>query len=317
MMNKKNVWQILIVLGLTLLGSQALALKFQLPSKGDDLFGRVQFAQAKQGDNFAKLARRYDVGFYELVEANPEVNPKQPAPGTIVIIPTEYLLPHVARVGIVINLATMRLYYFPRHKSYFYTFPIGIGRRDWMSPLGALHIMQKIKNPVWIVPDSIMKYRQENGDPVPKVVQSGPMNPLGYYAMRLSKPTYLIHGTNDPSSVGRRSSAGCIHLYPEDIKKLFSMISVGERVLIINQPYLAGKINGKLYIEAHLPLIEQRQALANTSAVVVALINSILNNNDNWHIDWQSATEIVREHTGIPTTVGNLPHESIFTGALN
>lgn len=306
MMKKRNLLCLLLLLGLILSCSQTLALKFQLPQKGTDLFGKVQFAQVKKDDNFVKIARRYDVGFYELVESNPEVNPRQPTPGTILIVPTEYLLPHVPRTGIVINLATMRLYYFPYHKNYFYTFPIGIGRRDWMSPLGVLHIIQKIKNPVWIVPDSIMKFRKKNGDPVPKVVQSGPMNPLGYYAMRLSESTYLIHGTNEPSSVGQRSSAGCIHLYPEDIKHLFSMIPVGERVLIINQPYIVGQVNQKLYIEAHLPLIEQREELANIPAVVVTLINNILNNDETSQINWEKSDEVVKEHMGIPTLVGNV-----------
>jgi len=297
--------------------SKSLALRFPFPSKGSDLFGKVIFGEVQQGDDFAKIARRYDVGFYELVEANPEVNPNQPVPGTVLIIPRQYLLPHVPRVGIVINLATMRLYYFPKNKRYFYTFPIGIGRRDWMSPLGELKIIQKIKNPVWVVPDSIMKYRRENGDPVPKVVQSGPDNPLGYYAMRLSKPTYLIHGTNEPSSVGRRSSAGCIHLYPEDIKSLFTMIPVGERVFVINQPYIAGKVNNKLYIEAHLPLAEQRASLTNTSAVVVALINSILGNSEGLDVDWQKAGEIVKEHMGIPTLVGQVGSPAQTSRAVN
>lgn len=306
MLKKNNLWVFPLFAGLIFFCSQSFALKFQLPPKGDDLFGEVQFGQVFEGDDFAKIARRYDVGFFELVEANPEVNPDQPVPGTVVIVPREYLLPHVPRKGIIINLATMRLYYFPKNKNYFYTYPIGIGRRNWMSPLGALHIIQKIKNPVWVVPDSIMKYRREHGDPVPKVVQFGPMNPLGYYALRLSKPTYLIHGTNEPSSVGRRSSAGCIHLYPEDVKQLFGMVSKGEPVLVINQPYVAGTMNHKLYIEAHLPLVEEREALSNTSVVVVALINSLLESDQGSQIDWQKADEIVREHMGIPTQVGEV-----------
>ena len=217
----------------------------------------------------------------------------------------KYLLPHVSRDGIIINLATMRLYYFPQGKNYFYTYPVGVGRFNWSSPLGRLRIIQKIQNPVWVVPDSIFRYRQENGDPVPRVVPSGPNNPLGYYALRLSNPTYLVHGTNDPGSVGRRSSAGCIHLYQEDIKQLFSMVSVNTPVLIINEPYVVGLDEGKLYIEAHLPLKEQRGELStNIHNVVMTLINNFLKNSkENFSIDWQKADEIVKEHVGIPAVV--------------
>lgn len=285
--------------------ASSLALRFSLPEKGSDLFGKIQFASVQKGYSFAKIARQYDVGYFELVEANPEVDPNQLLPGTALIIPTQYLLPHVSRNGIIINLATMRLYYFPKGENCFYTYPVGIARFNWSSPLGEFHIIQKIQNPVWVVPDSIFRYRQENGDPVPRVVPSGPNNPLGYYALRLSNPTYLIHGTNDPDSVGRRSSAGCIHLYPEDIKQLFIMVSVNTPVLIINQPYVLGLDEGKLYIEAHLPLEEQREKLSmNIHNVVMTLINDFLKNSkENFSIDWQKTNEIVKEHVGIPAVV--------------
>ncbi|WP_244897119.1 L,D-transpeptidase family protein [Candidatus Coxiella mudrowiae] len=280
-------------------------LRFLLPSNENNLFGQIQFATVQNGDTFSSIAQHYDVGYYELVETNPEVDPDHPIPGTVLIISTQYLLPHIPRNGIVINLASMRLFYFPQRKNYFYTFPVGIGKFNWSTPLGKLQIIQKIKNPVWVVPDSIFRYRQEQGDPVPKVVPSGPDNPLGYYALRLSEPTYLIHGTNDPGSVGRRSSAGCIHLYPDDIKALFNMVNLNTPVWIINQPYVAGWNEGKLYIEAHLPLAEQRKKLlANTSEIVTGLVNSLSKTDEAaYQIDWQKANEIVKEHIGVPTSV--------------
>ncbi len=310
-----------MLLSLILVTTPAMALRFQLKPEGDDLYGEIQVASVQAGDDFSAMARRYDVGYYELAAANPEVDVEHLVPGTVLVIPSQFLLPHIVREGIVINLANMRLYYFPPGVNYFYTYPIGIGKADWTTPLGVLTIIQKIVNPVWVVPESVWRFRQEHGDPVPKVVPPGPENPLGKLAMRLSKPTYLIHDTNDVTSVGRRSSAGCIHLYPEDIQQLFSMTQVGTRVLIVNQPYVAGWNNGKLYIEAHLPLEEQRQSLANTSEVVVALINSILPSNDESSaIDWQKADEIIQEHTGIPTAVGSLhnnPGTFDQAGSLN
>lgn len=292
-----------ILFTLLFLANMAFAMRFPLPPKGDDLVGQIQFAQVKPGDTIATVAARYDVGFFELAEANPEVDPDHPLVGDELIVPSQYILPHVPRQGIVINLATMRLYYFPKNADYFYSYPIGIGKENWNSPEGKLSIVQKIKNPVWVVPESIFKFRAEHGDPVPHVVPSGPTNPLGYFAMRLSNPSFLIHGTDDPTSVGRRSSAGCIHLYADDIKELFGLTAINTPVLFINQSYLAGWHNGNVMISAHLPLAEQRAQLANTSADSVALINSLGSGNKT--IDWQKAEETLRQHTGIPVQVSS------------
>ena len=285
--------------------NSVFSIRLPLPSNGDDLVGQIQFTSIHEGDTFPAIAERYGVGYYQLVEANPEVDPDQLQPGTVLIVPTQYLLPPVPKNGIVINLATMRLYYFPKGKSYFYTYPVGIGRFNWSTPIGKLHVIQKIKNPVWVVPKNILHYRQENGDPISKVVPSGPDNPLGYYALRLSQPTYLIHGTNDLSSVGRRSSAGCIHLYPKDIKTLFKMVSVNMPVLVINRPYIVGQNDGKLYIEAHFPLKEDREKLFNNlSQAVLALLNQYSKYIfEESQINLQKATEIMKEHTGLPELV--------------
>ena len=114
--------------------------------------------------------------------------------------------------------------------------------------------MQKIKHPVWIVPKSIYEFRKKRGDPVPKIMQSGPDNPLGDFALRLSEPTYLIHGTNEPEGVGRRSSAGCIRMFPEDIAKLFTKVGVKTPVIITHMPVNLQKINDEWYVQWRLPL---------------------------------------------------------------
>ena len=280
------------------------ALCFSLPSDGNDLVGYIQSVCVQQGDTFTAIAQRYDVGYFQLVEANSKVDPDHLQPKTVLIIPTQYVLPSVPKKDIIINLAAMRLYYFPKGKNYFYTYPVGVGRFNWSTPLGKLHIIQKIKNPVWVVPDSILHYRQENGDPIPKIVPSGPESPLGYYALRLSQPTYLIHGTNDPSSVGRRSSAGCIHLYSKDIKALFKMVSVNMSVFIINQPYILGWNRGKLYIEAHWPLKERRvKSIDNPSSAAVTLIQYRLKNTKRFQVNLSKVTEILNDHTGLPVLV--------------
>src|ERR1700722_1589828 len=88
------------------------ALVFPLPSKDNDIIGNVQETIAAEGDNFHTIGRHHDVGYYELIEANPDVNPDDTPEGTPITIPTRFILPKTPRQGIVINLPELRLYYF-------------------------------------------------------------------------------------------------------------------------------------------------------------------------------------------------------------
>jgi L,D-transpeptidase ErfK/SrfK len=72
--------------------------------------------------------------------------------------------------------------------------------------------------------------------------------------LKLNIPGYLIHGTNQPYGVGMRVSHGCVRLYPENIEYLYELVSIGEPVQIINEPYLLGELDGELIFEAHSPL---------------------------------------------------------------
>ena len=155
--------------------------------------------------------------------------------------------------------------------------------------------------PTWTVPASVRKEHAEEGDPLPPVVPPGPDNPLGEFAMRLSLPSYLIHGTNQPYGVGLRVSHGCVRLYPEDIARLFPEVPEGTQVTIVNQPYVAGWRNGRLYLEAHQPLAEDakrwgnslkpmEQALAAKAAGPAA-------------VNWDKARKVAHEARGIPIPV--------------
>ncbi|NIP29109.1 MAG: L,D-transpeptidase family protein, partial [Candidatus Dadabacteria bacterium] len=127
-------------------------------------------------------------------------------------------------------------------------------------------------------------------------------NPMGEYALRLSNPEYLIHGTDDPVGVGRRSSAGCIRMYPKDIKQLFSLVNKGTRVFIINEPYKVSNENSRIYLEAHMPLHEQRIKMAGDFTRIVNAVKSSAKQNIN-HIDWQQVLQVAKEHLGIPQQI--------------
>jgi L,D-transpeptidase ErfK/SrfK len=167
-------------------------------------------------------------------------------------------LPDVEHTGLILNIATKRLFYFPPSASdaprYVLTYPIGIGRVGWETPLGETTVVSKARDPHWWVPASVRQEHAEEGNPLPSVVPPGPDNPLGTRVLKLDMPGYLIHGTNQPYGVGMRVSHGCVRLYPENIEFLYELVNVGEVVTIINEPFQFGFRDGKLFFEAHAPL---------------------------------------------------------------
>jgi L,D-transpeptidase ErfK/SrfK len=285
------------------------ALSFPLPKTGNEIVGALQNTEIEEGEDFSDIALRFKIGYYELFETNPRINPDNPPAFTQVIIPTQYILPHELKPNqILINLAEMRLYFIPLAGKNVYIFPIGIGKVDWDTPTGTMHIINKIANPTWTVPEGIRKYRAAHNDFLPKVMPAGPENPMGSFALRLSGGDYLIHGTNLPAGIGRRSSAGCIRMYEEDIKQLFSMVKVGTPVLIINKPYKAGWHNGKLYLEAHLPLFEQRlEHASGDMSQVIDIVEAAIKSNQKKSIQirWNNVFRIAKEHLGVPMLMGS------------
>lgn len=287
-----------------IMGFPAYAAKFDL-KPGQEIIGKIQTIQTQPGETFASIAQKYDVTYYGLVEANPGIDPDQPLTrGTMLIIPSEYILPQVPHRGIVINQAELRLYYFPKDKAEVFTFPIGIGRVGWQTPEGVLDIIQKIKHPNWYPPQSIREADLADGMKLPPVVPAGPNNPLGNYAMRLSNQTYLIHGTNDPSGVGRRSSAGCIRMYPENIEQLFNMVPMHTPVRIINQALKLAWQGKNLYLESHVPLQENESKYPTDGAAVVPLIDQAIKDVPSVDINWQLAVSVSKEQQGIPQIIG-------------
>jgi L,D-transpeptidase ErfK/SrfK len=227
-----------------------------------DVVGEVQVIRARYEDTFTDIARAYDLGYDELEQANPGVDPWLPGAGTRIVLPTRFILPDAPREGIVLNIGAKRIFYYPKvaagEPAVVITHPVGIGREGWGTPIGATTVVSKVKDPVWTVPASIRKEHADAGDPLPARVPAGPDNPLGAFALRLGFQSYLIHGTNKPSGIGMRVSHGCVQLFPEDIESLFSQVPVGTRVQIVNQPRLLGWDGGNLYLEVH-PALEDDQ----------------------------------------------------------
>ena len=288
------------------------ALELPLPPEGDDVVGQIQVIKAKYEDTFAAIGESHDLGYLELVAANPGVDPWLPGEGTDIILPTRFILPPGPRQGIVINIAEYRLYYYPEGQNVVHTFPLGIGREGWGSPVGNTRISAMTSNPAWYPPQSIRDEHAADGDPLPTVVPPGPDNPLGPYKMSLALPGYLIHGSNKKFGIGMRVSHGCFRMLNHNVLELAKMVKVGTPVRIIDEPYKFGVSDGKVYLEAHAPLEENEEKSLTLMDKHAIVINTLLKRDEaagNLHLDWEMVREIIAGEDGLPIQIAEQRNE--------
>ena len=281
-------------------GSQAVGVKNAYPS----MIGGLQRYTTTYEDSLVDLARKYGLGYTEIVSANPGVDPWVPSKSKNILLPTAHILPDGPREGILINLADQRLYFFREDGRTVDSAPLGIGNAGWDTPKGTTNVVRKKKNPTWYVPKSVREDQPE----LPAIVGPGPDNPLGSHAVYLGWPGYLFHGTNKPFGVGRRVSHGCVRLYPEDISRLFPDIKIGTVVTVIDQPMKLARIGNQLMLEIH-PNQEQsdeveqkgRHTHAKPAEFEFRLVEAA---GDAAHrIVWEKAKQVARERRGIPVPI--------------
>lgn len=246
-----------------LLAGGADAREYRL-APGQVAIGSVIHATARNGDTVATIARRHDLGFTEVMAANPQLDPEGPISGADVTLPAFHILPDAPRTGIVVNLAAQRLFYFTRDSGgdRVITLPVGVALAGHETPMGVTQIVDKQRDPVWRPTPTIRADQPWLGDSVPP----GPRNPLGSAALYLGWPAYLIHGTNMPEGIGRSGSYGCLSLYPEDIVSLFRIVPVGTQVRTVRQDVAVAWVKGALTAQIY-PNEEQGRALIPASTV--------------------------------------------------
>jgi lipoprotein-anchoring transpeptidase ErfK/SrfK len=132
-------------------------------------------------------------------------------------------------------------------------YTVAIGKPSTPSPVGTFTIQRRVKNPVY----------QHDG----KVIQPGPGNPVGTRWMGLSIKGYGIHGTNEPKSIGKASSHGCIRMARKDLEEMYAMVTVGDTVELI------GQRNGEtaqLFDEQKPAMVEQPVFVASAAVVTTS-----------------------------------------------
>jgi len=287
-----------------LLGGPALANEFPL-QPGQTVVGQVGDYVVRPGDTLMSIARGADLGYTELLAANPgPIHPWDPGVGRHLKIPSAFILPDAPHIGIVINLAERRLYYFPPDGETVETYPVGIGVEGRTTPLSTTRIVAKETDPTWYPPPSIRAERPE----LPAAIGPGPDNPLGKYALRLGWKNYLIHDTNKPDGVGRNVSHGCIHLYPADIERLFNEVAVGTQVRALEQPAAAAWIDDGLYVEAHpdkrqADQIDMQQPVSRAEPAGLREMVTQVAGQYSAAVNWNAVRTAGLERTGLPVEV--------------
>ena len=285
--------------------SNVYAKNFALPSNSSSLLGDIQFTIANADDSPTTVAQRYNIGLNSVIAANPGANEHAMfQAGTPLKIATQFMLPPVQRHGIVINLPEMRLYYFPEGTRQVMTFPIGIGKIGKTIPIKNTSIIRKIVNPTWTPPADIREFNQAQGIQLPKSMGPGPDNPLGPYAIYLGIPTYLIHSTIFPESIGRRASFGCIRMNESDIKQFFPLVTAGTPVEIIDMPYKVAWNSDQLYLEAHPPLEERSDVETASLGGIVKSIENQMSEDQVTLVNWQLVAYLAEQPDGIPHDIG-------------
>ncbi len=277
----------------------AQAETFRLKSPEDSVVGTVFYFTARAKDTLLDIARQNNLGYDDMRQANPNIDLWVPGEGTQVLVPAMYVLPNVPRQGIVVNRAEKRLYYYPPSDPLeVRIYAITVGKEAMETPLGTFQIIEKRKDPVWTPGPMVRANHAARGHILPAQVPPGPDNPLGRYAMRLSNPDYLIHGTNQPWGLGMEVSGGCIRLYPEGIEELYRLAQIQTPVAIIDQPYKYGWLGDDLYLEVQTGEKSVRKDYRSV------LPDSVVN-AEGVVIDWQAVERAVREDSGVPQVVGH------------
>ena len=264
-------------------------------------FGNNEFINAVYEDTLVDIARKYNLGFNEIIRANPNVDKWLPGEGTIIKIPAQNIIPKgFSEKGITINLSEFRGYFIKDNK--LITFPVGLGRMDWKTPLGISTIDLKLEKPAWYPPKSVRDEYKNQGKFLPAEVLPGPDNPLGELAMRISIPGgYFIHGTNRPDGVGMEISHGCIRLFPEDIDYIFQLTDIGTEVIILDQPIKIARIENDIYLQVHPSYSTQYDYDLDKLRIQIELL--INNETELIEINWDTVENLLKEQNGLATKV--------------
>ena len=268
------------------------------PANLDTVIGQPTSYVVPEGQTLYEAARHLGLGINQVALAFPDVDLLKPTNEEL-DFPTWWVLPESDHQGLVINIPEMRIYYFVSPGAAV-TYPVGLGRLDWRTPIERFKVIDKTVDPPWIIPASIQaEHVRERGDARTMIPGGDPDNPLGHYRLRLDLPLYGIHGTNIPWGIGMQVTHGCVRLYPEDIERLFAMVPRGTPGEFVYQPLKFGARRGEIYVEVHPDVY---QTGFNYVAEAMRLLAA-----KGWSkaVDWDRLNTALEEQRATPTRISD------------
>lgn len=271
------------------------------------MVGEVREHQVAERETLFQIARHYNLGFRELIAANPNIDPWVPEPGLVLTIPGRFVLPAAPREGVVVNLAQRRLFYFPAGGDKVLSWPVSIGQQGHDTPLGQTRIERKRKHPTWIPPRSV----REKFDDLPDSMPPGPNNPLGTRALDLGWPAYVIHGSNLAMGVGASLSHGCVRMYNRDVEELYEMVATGTLVTVVEQPVRFARQGNHLYMQVSpdWDKIDSRGRVADSTSPDRPLaMQTLLDHSGEAasRLDWETISATLMDARGGTVMLGEL-----------
>ncbi|HFK4577716.1 TPA: L,D-transpeptidase [Citrobacter sedlakii] len=291
---------------LLLAGQSALAVTYPLPPEGSRLVGTPLTITVPENNTqpLEAFAAQYGQGLSNMLEANPDVDVFLSTSGSTLVVPQQLILPATVRQGIVVNVAEMRLYYYPQDSNTVEVLPIGIGQagretpRNWVTT-----VQRKQEAPSWTPTANTRREYAKRGETLPAFVPAGPDNPMGLYAIYIGK-LYAIHGTNANFGIGLRVSQGCIRLRNDDIKYLFDNVPVGTRVQIIDQPIkMTAEPDGSRWVEVHEPLSRNRVEFESDKKVPLPVTPAMRTFMAGEGVDVHRVSETLERRSGMPVKI--------------
>ena len=298
--------KLLCSLIMLLVSQSAQAVSYPLPPEGSRLVGSPLTITVPSGNTqpLEAFAAQYGQGLSNMLEANPGVDVFLPKSGSTLVVPQQLILPDTVREGIVINVAEMRLYYYPAGSNTVEVLPIGIGQagretpRNWVTA-----VERKQEAPSWTPTPNTRREYAARGESLPAFVPAGPDNPMGLYAIYIGR-LYAIHGTNANFGIGLRVSQGCIRLRNDDIKYLFDTVPVGTRVQLIDRPVkYSVEPDGSRWVEVHEPLSRNRSEYESDRKVplpVTPALRTFISGND---VDVSRGNQALERRSGMPVNI--------------
>lgn len=269
-----------------------------VPSLSNAMVGEEFDYTVKRGESLALIGARFGENPVLIAHENGLRSAAVLKEGATIKIDNRHIVPASDLTdGILINIPQRMLFHF-RAASVEGVYPVGLGRRDWPTPMGRFRVVNLQKDKEWVVPDSIQEEMRREGKEVLTRVPPGPANPLGKHWIRLSMGSIGIHGTIAPSSVYHLRSHGCIRLHPDDVERLFGKVKIGELGYIVYQPVLVARVEERLFLEINADAYKRGVApldIVRRIAEQEGLVESI---------DWMRVDAVIDEKAGIAREIG-------------